>query len=615
MLPVTPSGRVRPGTGWNVQRVSTHSIADRYSVTGVIGAGGGGTVWQATDEVLGRTVAVKEVDLPTHLSAADRDRVRGRAMREARSAARLEHRCVVSIYDVLEVDEALHIVMEHVDAPSLATLVTRDGPLPPHRVAAIGLDVLDGLAAAHRAGVVHRDVKPSNVLVPATGRAVVTDFGIAAVLGESGLTRTGQALGTPDYIAPEQLEDGPVGPPCDMWSLGATLYDAVEGVPPFKRERTMATIRAVASADPRPPERAGPLASVLQRLLTKDPAERPGVEETRELLLATREAAVRAAGPTDELPDTTRPIVRPTDEVDHAPARTTPVPDAAGGGKAGSTSVGAEGSGEPAHDDTRGAGAAGTHQSDERRRAALILGGLLIAVAITAGVIGLSAGDGGTTNQQEDQVARPQAPAAEAEPGRGSGDDPDTAAPATDSPTADAGESRTSGQTGTAPDEQAADDQTDGEQAAGEQAAALPDGWELHQDEEYAVGVPADWEPRDAPGTAVDLVAPSGDVYLRAADTDDPAQDVLADTQRIRDSFASRYPSYEEIALEPVEYRGHEAVRWEYTYAPDGRELRAVHLNFSTGERAYALNYQTPADSWGELSGRFDEFAATFRTR
>lgn len=596
--------------GWNVESVSTHMIADRYSVTGVIGAGGGGTVWEATDDVLGRTVAVKEVGLPAHLPEADRDRVRTRAMREARSAARLEHRCVVSIYDVLEADEALHIVMEHIDAPSLATLVAQEGPLPPHRVAAIGLDVLDGLDAAHRAGVVHRDVKPSNVLVPDAGRAVVTDFGIAAVRGESGLTRTGQALGTPDYIAPEQLEDGPVGPPCDMWALGATLYDAVEGVPPFRRERTVATINAVASADPRPMELAGPLEGLLTRLLTKDPSRRPDVDETRELLRAAREEAVRAAGPTSQMPDTTQPIIPRTDEVDDtSPSSTTTVSDPV---PAATESAGSdphhERPGEPVHGRPSSTPSPDVDEPDERRRAALVLGGLLVAVAIVTGVVALGAGDQGTPTEPQDEVAQPEAPAG----GEGSDGSADAAGSATETPPQDDGEAGSAEQDqATAQEAQPAEQES---QAAG-QAAPVPDGWELYEDEEYAVGVPSDWEPRDAPGSAIDLVAPSGDVYLRAADTDDPAPDVLADTQRIRDSFRSRYPSYEEIALGPVEYRGHEAVRWEYTYAPEGRELRAVHLNFSTGERAYALNYQTPAESWDELSGRFDDFTATFRTR
>jgi hypothetical protein len=127
--------------------------------------------------------------------------------------------------------------------------------------------------------------------------------------------------------------------------------------------------------------------------------------------------------------------------------------------------------------------------------------------------------------------------------------------------------------------------------------------------------VPADWQQRDGPGSAVDLVAPDGEAYLRAAATDDPAPDVLADTRRIRDDFRSRYGSYEQLQLEPVEYRGHEAVRWEYIYAPGDQRLRAVHLNFSTGERGYSLNYQAPAAQWDEVADRFEEFTATFEQR
>lgn len=560
-------------------------IADRYTVTGMIGAGGGGTVWRAEDGVLERTVAVKEVQLPPHLSDADRDRVRTRALREARAAARLDHRAVIAIFDVVEGDDALWIVMEHVDAPSLSTVLDRDGPLAPARAASIGLDVLAGLAAAHGAGVVHRDIKPSNVLVTDGDTAVVTDFGVAAVLDETGLTRSGEALGTPDYIAPEQLEEGPVGPPADLWALGATLYHAVEGVPPFQRDRTMATIHGVASAEPRTPERAGPLHDVLLRLLDKDPDARPDVEATTSLLIEARDAASH-----DDTTDTpTQPMAAAatvpiegearTERIDTpttpvTPPPVTPPPDPV----------------PPDPSPVAPPPAAGPDPS--RRRAGLALGGLLAASAVIAALV---MGLGDDRGPADDEVAQsPTASSAPTSPDVEPTTDEDAGAPAAEA-------EPEAGQDTTQPD-----DPTD-------EARPLPDGWTLYDGGAYAVGVPADWEPRDAPGQATDLVSPAGDVYLRTGDTDDPADDVLADTQRIRDSFASRYDTYDEISLEPVEYRGYEAVLWEYTYAPEGRELRSVHLNFSNGDHAYVLNYQGPAEQWDDLAGRFDDITASFR--
>ncbi len=594
-------------------------IANRYTVTGQIGAGGGGTVWRATDEVLGRTVAIKEIALPAHLPEPDRLRVRTRALREARAAARLEHRSVITIYDVIEGDEALHIVMEHVDAPSLATLVSHDGPLPPQRVAAIGLEVLDGLEAAHRGEVIHRDVKPSNVLVPDVGPAVVTDFGVAAVLGETGLTRTGEALGTPDYISPEQLEGGPVGPPCDLWALGSTLYDAVEGVPPFQRDNMMATINAVASAAPRPMERAGPLATVLMGLLAKDPAARPDTAATRDLLRTAHESASRQDE--DGTPSTvvistgvaTRDAAEPPQERG---------PDGARSGPDRPVS-------------------AGTEDGGERRRAMLILGSLL-ALALVAVVIGLTSGDGDTTTDGSDpnaqaSVAAPEPPQASAEPSQSpssatpppterepAAPEPEPAAPESEpSPTESqpaAPEPEPSPAepepTSSEPEPEPAPATTEPEApSAPASSGALPDGWRSFDGGAFSVGVPGDWEPREAPDSATDLVAPSGDAYLRAVDTDAPAADVLLDTQRIRDDFRSRYGSYQQIALEPVQYRDYDAVRWEYTYTPGDQTLRAVHLNFSNGDHGFILNYQVPAARWDDLSGRFDDFTATFQER
>jgi serine/threonine protein kinase len=264
----------------------TRVVAGRYALSEVIGRGGMGTVWLATDQVLQREVAVKEVSFAVDLTAEERTILRERTLREARAAARLDHPCVASVYDVVEEDGRPWLVMEHVSARSLQEILEEQGPLSPSAVARIGLDVLAGLEAAHRAGIVHRDVKPANVLVGANGHACLTDFGIATTTGDSSLTTHGALIGSPSYMAPERVNGEEPGPPVDLWSLGATLYAAVEGRPPFARGEAMATMMSVVSEHPAPMLRAGPLEPVLHGLLTKDPARRTDADQARHQLSA-----------------------------------------------------------------------------------------------------------------------------------------------------------------------------------------------------------------------------------------------------------------------------------------------------------------------------------------
>ncbi|MGH9245040.1 MAG: serine/threonine-protein kinase [Acidimicrobiales bacterium] len=260
-------------------------LSGRYRLEGVIGRGGMATVWRAADMVLGRTVAVKEIALASDI--AERDMLRARALREAHAAARIGDPAAVTVYDVIDEGDRLFIVMELVDAESLADRVRSGGPLPPAAVASIGARLCDALEAAHRVGVVHRDVKPANVLLPRNGGTPkLADFGIASVGDDPRLTTTGMVVGSPAYMAPEQAIGQRATDATDLWGLGSTLYFAVEGEPPFDRETTMATLGAVVNDPPRHAERAGPLEPVLGSLLDKDPARRPSVAETRRRLLA-----------------------------------------------------------------------------------------------------------------------------------------------------------------------------------------------------------------------------------------------------------------------------------------------------------------------------------------
>jgi len=274
---------------------SDRVVAGRYTLRRLLGRGGMGSVWLATDGVLGRDVALKEVTFPVLLTDQERNSLRERTLREARAAARFEHAQVTTVHDVIEEDGRPWIVMEHGPSRTLSELVSEHGPLPVDEVVRIGLDVLAALSAAHRAGIVHRDVKPANVLVGEQGRAWLTDFGIATTLGDEHLTGHGVLLGSPPYIAPERARGDEPGPPADLWALGATLFTAVEGRPPFERGEPMATLLAAATEEPPPARRAGALEPLLRALLTKDPAQRITAEQARAALSKVLDEAGRPA--------------------------------------------------------------------------------------------------------------------------------------------------------------------------------------------------------------------------------------------------------------------------------------------------------------------------------
>ncbi len=287
--PVNPTnGRAAPGA----------TIGGRYSLRAAVGHGGMGTVWRAADTLLRRDVAVKEVILPPGLAPSDRDAMYERTLREARAAAALQHPAVVQVYDVVTEAGRPWIVMELLDARSLADMVIEDGPLAPRAVAKIGIALLGALEVAHAAGVLHRDVKPANVLICADGRCVLTDFGVARMPTEVQLTTPGMVLGSPHFISPERAMGQDFGPPSDLFSLGVTLYTAVEGRPPFDKGDPIETMHAVVEDPPAPPVRCGPLTGVLMGLLEKDPNRRLDVHTSRTVLreLLAGPLASKAAG-------------------------------------------------------------------------------------------------------------------------------------------------------------------------------------------------------------------------------------------------------------------------------------------------------------------------------
>src|SRR5512133_3566100 len=296
-------------------------LVGRYRFDRQIGRGGMGSVWVAHDEILGRDVAIKEVVPPPDLTPEQRRIIRERTLREARAAARIAHPSAITVYDVVEEDGHPYIVMQLLPPHTLADVLADDGPLPPERVARIGLDLVDALEAAHRAGVLHRDVKPANVLLPPEGRAVLTDFGIASVDNDPTLTATGMLVGSPAYMPPERARGDRPTPAADLWSLGATLFAAVAGRPPRRREGQLQTLNAVLNEPVPPPVHAGPLRRAIEALLTREPANRPTPERTRELL----EQALADAEAPDADPQRTEPVdVGPTVEALPAPPPTGP---------------------------------------------------------------------------------------------------------------------------------------------------------------------------------------------------------------------------------------------------------------------------------------------------
>ncbi|AYN39842.1 serine/threonine protein kinase [Streptomyces dangxiongensis] len=264
-------------------------IAGRYRLADSIGSGGMGRVWRAHDEVLHRQVAVKELTAALYVSDSDRSVLLARTRSEARAAARINHSAVVTVHDVLEHDGRPWIVMELVEGNSLADAVKERGRIEPAESARIGLWVLRALRAAHGAGVLHRDVKPGNVLLGDDGRVLLTDFGIAQIEGDTTITRTGEVVGSVDYLAPERVRGHDPGPSSDLWALGATLYTAVEGRSPFRRTSPLSTMQAVVEEDADEPRHAGPLAPVIAALLHKDPARRPDAGETEQMLAEAAE--------------------------------------------------------------------------------------------------------------------------------------------------------------------------------------------------------------------------------------------------------------------------------------------------------------------------------------
>ena len=516
-----------------------------------------GTVWEGTDELLGRPVAIKEVRFPDQVGDRESAELKERTLREARVTARLNHPNVITTYDVVEDDGRPYIVMELLTARSLGSVVRDDGPLPPRRVAEVGLDLIGALESAHRQGIVHRDVKPSNVLVTQDGRAVLTDFGIATMAGDPALTSTGVVLGSPAYMPPERARGRKPGPEADLWSLGATLFTAVEGRPPYDSEDPLGTLTAVV-ADPVPtPRVGGPLREAILGLLTKDPGERIGIPAARALL--ERAAQQPAEAPTAAAAPGALDRGYRT-EAFVAPLRDEPDPA------------------EPAY-----------AEPPSRKRNGLLLTALLLGLALLGGVLAAAmlADDRDSPSAARDKPSN-------ASPSRSVDQSPPESSPA---PT----------ETETPAEEQPTQDA----QETPPPSTGVPAGFESYTDPSgFTVAVPQGWT-REQNGTAVDFDDPASAAFLRIDQTNNPKDDPVADWERQEQSMQARYDSYERVRIEQVDYRGWPAADWEFVLGPSAHVLNRGFV--TDDDHGYALYLSSPEAQWNDNLRVFQTAAETFR--
>ena len=530
-------------------------VGGRYRIDRVLGRGGMGVVWAAMDTLLERPVALKEIHLPPALDDNERRRLEARVLREARASARLSHPSVVAVYDVVDEGGRPFIVMELVKAPSLAELVGRRGPLPRRQVAEIGLALASALGVAHAAGIVHRDVKPANVLVPDHGPPRLTDFGIASITDDSGgTTTTQQLIGSPTYMSPEQAKNLPLTAATDRWSLGATLYYAVEGVPPFDRGEAIPTLTSILADEPRAPQRAGSLAPIILNLLAKEPGERPS---DAQLAAALAEVGGAPAGGHARIMATT-PTLAPDEGPETAMA---PPPNLAAAASPTLTHVPSGQRSVPPPTPSGGPG----------RSKALLGTAVVLAGFVVAGGLALLLRHHAPTTPAS-IAAAPAAPAPSTRP-----------------------TSTTSPPTTLAP--------------------AVPANWVAYRDPStgFTISHPPGWA-ITVSGTLTDFRDPTTGAYLRVDHRSPPDPSPEADWRAFEPSFAAANPGYRQIQITPTTYEGYRAATWEYTYGTGGASLHAVDLGFVVGNRyGFALNFQTPAADWDRMQPEFMAFQRSFR--
>ncbi|WP_328545300.1 serine/threonine-protein kinase [Streptomyces europaeiscabiei] len=571
-------------------------LAGRYRLVDTIGSGGMGRVWRAHDEVLHRAVAIKELTAALYVSENEQAILLRRTRAEARAAARINHSAVVTVHDVLEHDNRPWIVMELVEGVSLADAVRERGRVEAREAARIGMWVLRALGAAHRAGVLHRDVKPGNVLLAEDGRVLLTDFGIAQVEGDTTITRTGEIVGSVDYIAPERVRGHDPGPASDLWSLGATLYTAVEGKSPFRRTTPLTTMQAVVGEEAAEPVAAGPLGPVITALLCKDPAVRPAADEAEQMLAEAAEGR------------------RPRVAQAYVPTRQQPGGAGDGAGVAAGPG-GADGGGARGTEDVHGAHGeyqGGAQASGHSTGGAALAGGHDVS---TGGGFGTPATPMATVHQPAGGApVLPAAPTAKRRRGRtvalvlllavlvGGGGA--VAAHYADGWRAGSG-SATAGTDGT----DGTDEAEDGDQPAD----GVPEGWERVEDPEgFSLALPKGWK-RQVTGTQIDYTPDKGEHFLRVAVDDSPDFDSPYHHQLDLEEQVRTRSDYQQVTLEENIYRDRPGALWDFTWTAPAtstefrpgprRAIEQMYLSRDGVE--YTIYMSSPAADWDTAEEQF----------
>src|SRR5689334_13009795 len=573
-------------------------LAGRYRLGAVIGRGGMGTVWLARDELLNRDVAVKEIVWPPQMDPAEREVARGRAVREAQLAARLHHPNVVTVYDIVEEDDRPCIVMELVPFRSLREVIAEDGPVSPAQAARIGLSVLAALRAVHEAGVVHRDVKPANILLGPEGRIVLADFGIAKAVDSPALTSSGVLVGSPSYLAPERARGGIAGPAADLWALGASLFAAVEGRPPFERDGVLASLTAVVADELDPAPHAGPLRPVIEGLHDKNPATRLGIRRTERMLLQAESA--------DGEPAVTHALPAPESVAEVPPAGHDPraerVPPA------GYVPLGDHVL--PADSVSPAGRQADRTRADRRqagRRPAAAHGSRTVAARLIA-IAAVALFAAGLAVAFLRPAGHPPAPRA--------GAAPSTAAsrPSPAGTASSAGASASSAPASSpSPSTPSASSTPSAPASTG--TGAVPAGYyRFTNSTGFSIGVPRGWTiSHDGHYVYIRDPANSG-IFLLIDQSDQPRPDPLADWRQQAAARQGTYPGYHLTLLKAVRYpQAEKAADWEFTYDRNGVTVQVLNRNIlANAQHAYALYWSTPASDWDASYHFFQVFADTF---
>jgi eukaryotic-like serine/threonine-protein kinase len=569
-------------------------LADRYRLGGVLGKGGMGTVWRAVDETLGRTVAVKELRFPGDVDEDEKRRLITRTLREAKAIARIRTTGAVTVFDVVEEDGRPWIVMELVEGRSLSDAIRADGPLPPRRAAEVGLALLDVLRAAHREGVLHRDVKPSNVLIADDGRVVLTDFGIAQVEGDPSVTSTGMLVGAPSYISPERARGQRPGPPADLWSLGVLLYAAVEGRPPYDKGSAIATLTAVMTEPFEPPAVPGALADAIHGLLVKDPAKRLDDAGVRGLLIRAQDAPdVPEAEQTRALSMPADPQPPPTDGPGTRQAATPPqrpVPEPRLKPVSAVTPL----------------NAATVHRAGGSRRVLAIVVAVVV-LAVIGTVIGVvlsnrgdGSGGGGTGNGGS---SGKQHTSGSGKTGTTSGSQTSATAPDSSSSAPASASATASASTG------------------GGSTGGVPAGFTTHRDSafHFSMALPEGWHRVAIAGDNSGAVfAPSSGGYPRVQVdySSKPGKNAAAAWRSEEPQVKAASQDYHGLGIHSIDYqRFTTAADWQFTRTVDGVQTHSVNRGFADSRAGYAILFSSKASDWNSDSCRRlrETFFGTFK--